>query len=620
MEAAQDMAMTSEPSGRILVAGADTPAKVLRSRCAEWADKPALRRKEKGIWHTTTWGQYYANVRAVALALSDLGLVRGDVVGVLAENRPEWLYADVAAQCMGMIGNGLYPTSSPEQVEYILTHSGTRVVFVEDGEQLDKVLAVRARCPRLIKIVVMDLTGLRTLSDPMAIPFADLMAQGVAATSTRAGDFEAAIDATKDEDVALLVYTSGTTGPPKGAMVTNRNLMFQIASAPQYLNISAGDRTLSFLPLCHIAERIGTAFNPLAMGQIVHFPENSGTVFNDMREVAPHMLFGPPRFWEKLFSQVEIAMQDAIAPARWIYRKAVERGRKVSEHRLAGRAPGAAEQLRFAMLRHLALANVREALGLQNIRCALTGAAPVPPDLLKWYMSIGIDLLEAFGMTETTGFCTATPPDRIKIGFAGVRATDTELKIGADGEILVRGPNVFKGYLGAPDKTAETIDMDGWLHTGDCGEIDPDGYLKITDRLKDIIITSGGKNISPTGIESLLKFSPYISDAVVIGESRNFLTCLIMLDQETVSKFAQDRQVPFTDFASLTRAPEVVALIRETVEGVNGKLARVEQVKDFRIIAELLTAEDEELTPTMKLKRKVVARRYKSLIDEMYPT
>lgn len=607
-----------EAPATFTVAGADTPPKLLRIRCREWRDSPAFRRKEKGIWHTTTWAQYYERVRAIALALRAEGCRPSDVISVLAENRPEWLYSDIAAQCAGMIGNGLYPTSSPEQVEYVLAHSATRLLIVEDGEQLEKVLAVRARCPELRRIVVMDLTGLRALADPQVMPFSALMQRGQELARTEAADFERMIDDTKPDRVALLVYTSGTTGPPKGAMVTHANLMFQIASAPQYLNIAPGDKTLSFLPLCHIAERVGTAFNPLAMGQIAHFPENSGTVFNDLREVAPHMLFGPPRFWEKLYSQVEIAVEDAILPARWAYRRAVEDGRAIAAQRLAQEPVGTLQAARFAMLKTVALANVREALGLQNVKCALTGAAPVPPDLLKWYMAIGIDLLEAFGMTETTGFCTATPPDRIKIGYAGVRARHTQIRIGDGGEVLVRGPNVFKGYLNQADKTAETIDADGWLHTGDCGEIDADGYLKITDRLKDIIITSGGKNISPSGIESLLKFSPYISDAVVIGEGRNYLTCLIMIDQDTVSKFAQDRHVPFTDFASLTRSPEVIALIGDTVAAANAKLARVEQVKDFRIIAELLTAEDEELTPTMKLKRKVVARRYKGLIDEMY--
>ena len=273
---------------------------------------------------------------------------------------------------------------------------------------------------------------------------------------------------------------------------------------------------------------------------------------------------------------------------------------------------------RYAWMQKLVLSNLRSFLGLQNIKTAMTGAAPVPPDLLRWYMAVGIDLLEAFGMTETCGFCTSMPPDRIRIGTAGVRAQGTEIRLGADNEVLVRGPNVFAGYWKLPAKTHEAIDAEGWLHTGDCGEIDADGYLAIRDRLKDIIITSGGKNITPSNIESHLKFSPYVSDAVVIGEGRNYLTCLVMLDQDNVAKFAQDHQVPYTDFASMTRAAEVVALIQAELERVNTKLARVEQIKDFRIIAQLLTAEDDELTPTMKLKRKVVASKYADVIETMY--
>jgi long-chain acyl-CoA synthetase len=274
--------------------------------------------------------------------------------------------------------------------------------------------------------------------------------------------------------------------------------------------------------------------------------------------------------------------------------------------------------LRDRLLQGLALRNIRSFLGLQNCKSALTGAAPVPPDLIRWFLGCGIELREAFGMTETTGFCTATPKGGIQLGWAGVKGPGMEIRTGEANEILVRGPNVFGGYWRLPDKTAEALDAEGWLHTGDCGEIDERGYLAIRDRIKDILITSGGKNITPSHIESLVKFSPYVTDAVVIGDGRKFLTCLVMLDQEHVARHAQEHQVPYTDFASLTRAPEVVALIRAEIEGINPQLARVEQIKDFRIIGELLTAEDEELTPTMKLKRKVIARKYAHLIDSMY--
>jgi long-chain acyl-CoA synthetase len=550
--------------------------------------------------------------------MQSLGLERGQVVCVLAENRPEWLYVDMGAQCMGMVGNGVYPTSSAGQLQHILLDSGSRMLFVENQEQLDKAMEIRAQCPQLQRIVVMDREGLRGFSDPDVEFFDEFLARGLALADTRQALFEASIDSTQAQDLAFLVYTSGTTGAPKGAMTLNRNLVFLLSLATDYLDIQPGDKSVSFLPLCHIAERMSSVYNPLALGLVVHFPENSGTVFNDMREVAPHLVFAPPRFWEKMYSQIDLFMRDAIAPARWAYHTTRAMGAARVEAQLQGQATSPPGLLLRAM-QWLALRNVRIFLGLQNVKSALTGAAPVPPDLIRWYLGCGIELREAFGMTETTGFCTATPKGAIRLGWAGVKAPGTEIRIGKDNEVLVRGPNVFGGYWNLPDKTRESLDDEGWLHTGDCGEINAEGYLAIRDRIKDILITSGGKNITPSHIESLLKFSPYITDAVVIGDGRKYLTCLVMIDQEHVARYAQENQVPYTDFGSLTRAPEVVALIHSEIERINPQLARVEQIKSFKIISELLTAEDEELTPTMKLKRKVIASKYAALIDSMYP-
>ncbi len=608
------------PAMPITFAGSDTPARVFRTRCAEWGERSALRRKVMGLWQSISWQAYYQRARAVGLALTAHGLVRHSVVCVLAENRPEWLYVDMGAQCMGLVGNGIYPTSSPEQVFHILHDSGAHVLFVENQEQLEKALAVRTRCPALRLIVVMDREGLRNLNDADIIFFDDFLAGGerLAENTAQALAFEQAIDAGAPDDLAFLVYTSGTTGAPKGAMISNRNVVFQITQAASYLDVMLGDRSLSFLPLCHIAERMASVFNPLAVGLIVHFPENAGTVVNDLREVAPHVVFAPPRFWEKMVSQIDLTMRDAIKPARWVYAQAREQNRLVVESKLS-RASSVLPDLLGQALQWLAFRNIRRSLGLQNIKSALTGAAPVPPDLIRWYLGMGIELREAFGMTETSGFCTASPPGKIRLGRAGVRAAGTDIRIGASDEIQVRGPNVFAGYWNNPVQTADTIDADGWLHTGDCGAVDAGGYLSITGRIKDILITSGGKNITPSHIENLIKFSPYVTDAVVIGDGRHFLTCLVMIDHEHVAYYAQEQQVPYTDFASLSRAVPILALLRGEIERINSQLARAEQIKDFRLIGELLTAEDEELTPTMKLKRKVVASKYKNLIDEMYP-
>lgn len=595
-----------------------TAVQVFRLRAQQWAERPALRHKRRGLWETIAWKDYYAQARAVGLALQAMGMQRGEVSSILSENRPQWLVADLGAQCMGFVGNGVYPTASEAQLAYILQHSRSRVLFVENQEQLEKVLAVRDQCPDLLRIVVFEREGLRGLRDGAVMFFDELLQQGMA-LSDAAGcaRFEASMDAAQPGDTAFLVYTSGTTGAPKGAMISHRNLVFQMTQAPHYLDAQPGDHSLSFLPLCHIAERMASTFNAMAIGLVVHFPENAGTVVNDMREVQPHVVFAPPRYWEKLYSQVNLFMRDAIAPARMVYQHALDRNRHAVRQRLQLEAGSDAREIP-GWLARLAFGNIRTFLGLQRVKTALTGAAPVPPDLVQWFLSIGVELREAFGMTETCGFCTATPTGAVRLGWAGVPGVGIEVRLGESSEVLVRGANVFAGYWQDPERTREAVDADGWLHTGDCGEINAEGYLAIRDRIKDILITSGGKNITPSQIENLLKFSPYITDAVVVGEGRNYLTALIMIDQEHVARHAQEQQIPYTDFASLTRHADVLALIGQQVEQANGKLSRVEQIKSFRIIDQLLTAEDEELTPTMKLKRRVIATKYAALIEGMY--
>ncbi|MBU6190042.1 MAG: long-chain fatty acid--CoA ligase [Betaproteobacteria bacterium] len=591
---------------------------MLRRRAAQWGGRPALRHKLRGLWHTWTWAMYWEQVRATAHALAARGLRRGAVVSVLAENRPEWLFVDLGAQALGVITNGIYPTSSPEQIAYFLNDSGTELLVVENQEQFDKAWSIRNQCPALRTLVVIDLRGLRALDLEGVIGWETFLGEGRQKIDADASAFEREVEAGSEDDIAFLVYTSGTTGPPKGAMISQRNLMFQLEAAPQYLEVGPGDRGLSFLPLCHIAERLNTVGNPLAMGHVMHFPEHAGTVFNDLREVSPHLVFGPPRFWEKMHSQVRLALDDAPG---WI-RSLADRGVAASLRRVDARLreqPLSAwsrggEAVRAALL----WPNLLSFMGLKDLRTAITGAAPVPPDLLRWYMAIGVVLREAYGLTETCGFCTANPRGAVRLGYAGLRARGTEVKIGANDEVLVRGPNVFAGYWGRAEQTREAIDAEGWLHTGDCGEMDADGYLRIRDRIKDILITSGGKNINPSEIENRLKFNPYIADAVVIGEARPYLTCLVMIDADNVARYAQDRQIPFTDFASLTRTAEVVELVARQIEEVNTGLARVETIKQFRILSQLLSPEDEELTPTMKLKRKVLARKYADLIEAMY--
>jgi long-chain acyl-CoA synthetase len=537
-------------------------------------------------------------------------------VSILAETIPEWIYADMGIMGAGGVSNGIYPTDSAKQVEYIANDSRTRFIFVENEEQLDKFLEVRGRCPTIVKAFLFDTEGLTTFSDPQVMTFEALLELGRAHDRENPGLWEQSISGSKAEELALLVYTSGTTGPPKGAMLSHRNVIFQIANADAFIPLRTEDEQLAFLPLCHVAERTFTVFLPLRSGAIANFAESIDTVPENVREVAPTTFFAVPRIWERFYSGIAIRMKEATWLGRTAYKWAIGIGLKVAETELAGDKPSAALKFLHKVVDWLVLDNIKRVIGMHRVKFAGTGAAPIAPDLIKWYRALGIDMREVYGQTENCGLATGMP-GRIKLGTVGVAAPGTEVKLSPEGEILLRGPHVFMGYYNQPERTAETL-KDGWLHTGDVGTMDNEGYVKITDRMKDIIITAGGKNITPSEIENQLKFSPYISDAVVIGDKRKFLSCLIMIDYDNVAKHAQDNNVPFTDFASLCRAREIGDLIWSEIEKVNQNFARVETIKTYRLIEQQLTAEDDELTPTMKLKRKFVNEKYKGMIDGMY--
>jgi long-chain acyl-CoA synthetase len=601
----------------ILVHGQDTLPRLFRHVVRERGEGVAMREKHLGIWRGISWREYGERAKQVGLGLVALGLRPRDVVSIIADNMPEWLYTDLGVMSVGGVPNGIYTTDSAKQVEYIVNDSGTRFFFAENEEQLDKILEVRSRCPALVKIFVYDMDGLHAFRDEQVMPFEDLLALGERYDREHPGAFDQMVEVARPDDLAILVYTSGTTGPPKGAMLSHRNILFQLGYADFITRLGEGDQQLSFLPLCHIAERTFTVFNPLYTGSTVNFAESIDTVPENIREVAPALFFAVPRIWEKFYSGVALRMREATWVGRLAYDLALKVGLAIADRKIAGRSPSLWQRLAFRGADFLVLDNVKRSIGLHRSRGAATGAAPIAPELIRWYLALGINMLEVYGQTENTGLATAMPPDRIKLGTVGVARPGTEVRLSPDGEILLKGPHVFMGYYGKPEKTAETI-VDGWLHTGDVGTMDPDGFVRITDRMKDIIITAGGKNVTPSEIENQLKFSPYISDAVVIGDRRKYLSCLVMIDHETVAQFAQEKNVPFSNFASLCRAPEVQDLIWGEIERVNRQLARVETIKTFRLIEQLLTPEDEELTPTMKLKRTYVNAKYKDLIDGMY--
>jgi long-chain acyl-CoA synthetase len=580
-------------------------------------ERVAVRQKERGIWEQTTWREIGVIAREITGGLADLGLAPGEVVSILANSSREWLYADLGVLCAGGVTNGIYPTDASSQCEYILTDSSSVGIFLEDEEQLDKILLIRERLPLLRWIVVFDMKGLGNFEDPMVMGLEALRARGRAHAQAHPGDFERRAAARRPEDLAVLVYTSGTTGKAKGAMISHRNMTRSIHhSARNGFDYRETDETLMFLPMCHVLGRIITLLG-VYTGNVTNFAERPDTVAENIREVAPTIMVSVPRLWEKFHSAVTLSVKEASPLQQAAYRAAMAIGLQVAECYLAGRPVPGWLKLRYRFAHWLVLDNVRRMVGLHRTRLAGTGAAPISPELIRWYLALGVPMVEAWGQTELSGVGTCNPITRIRIGSIGRAVSHVELRLSAEGELLVRGETVFMGYLNQPEKTAETL-RDGWLHTGDVCTVDDDGYYHITDRMKDIIITAGGKNVTPSEIENELKFSPYITDAVVIGDRRPYLTALIMIDQDNVEQFAQDRSVPFSDFASLCRAPEVEALIASEVERVNRRFARVEQVKAFRLIDRQLTAEDEELTPTMKLKRTFVQRKYAELVASMY--
>lgn len=603
--------MTATETTPTLLHGCDTVVKLWRQQCLERGERIAHREKDLGIWQSYSWRDYYEHARAIGVALLSMGLERGQPVSILSEDNKEWLYCDLGIAGAGGISNGVYTTDSAEQLAYLVNDSGSAFLFVENDEQLDKYLTVRDQVPTLKKVIVFDRKGLRDFQDPMVMFLDELyeLGNGIADAEQQ---FSASIEQSRPDDIRMLIYTSGTTGAPKGAMISHRNVLFQLAAGEALLEAREEDEQLCFLPLCHILERLVSVEVPIYKGCTVNFAESPETVFENLREVSPNTFAAVPRLWEKIYSSLMTLRDEATGFGRWCFDRALAAGQ--AWHCEKQRSP--LNALRYHFWNLLVLRNVRDLIGMARLRRGTTGAAPISPDQIRWFRALGVPLYEGYGMTETTGVVSLNSREREQVGSVGEPLPETQVRIADNGEVLVRGGHVFAGYWRKPEKTAEDI-RDGWLHTGDVGRLE-DGMLTITGRLKDIIITAGGKNITPAEIESRLKFSPYISDAVVIGDKRKYLTCLIMIDQDNVEKYAQDRQVPFSNFASLCRAKEVLDLIGGIVDEVNKQFAQVEQIKYFRLIDVLLTAEDEELTATMKLKRSFVEKKHKHLIDSMY--
>ncbi len=578
-------------------------------------DAVALREKQLGIWQEYTWRDYYERVRATARMLWEPGVRPGDCVAILSDNCPEWLYADLGAQSIGAMAVGVYQTNPPDDVAYVLNDSAVKVLFCEDQEQVDKAVAIAADTPTVERVVVFDPRGTRDIDDARLMPWEDFLARGMElADETWHRDKLAALD---PEEPSMVVYTSGTTGHPKGAMLSSRNVVPSTVEFCKQTGVGTDDTLLSYLPLCHVAEKIFSIFLPLTAGCVVHFGESIETVQTDLREVSPSVFLGVPRIWEKMNATVSVKMKDSSLLKRKLYELFTRKGAEIGARRLAGKET-AWDKLVWLVGDLTVYRPLQERLGLRNCRLPVSGAAPISADLLGWYHGVGVRICEGYGMTECAGVSHLNMPDANRLGTVGVAAPLVECRVESDGELLLRGPNVFCGYLNKPEATAETIDSEGWLHTGDIAEIDDDGYLRITGRKKEIIITAGGKNLSPEKIENALKTSPYVKEAVAIGDARKFVSALIQIEYDSVADWATRRRITHTSFEDLSSKPEIVELIQAEVHRANDLLARVEQVRAFRLLPKELHQDDGELTATQKVRRRAVHAKFESLIEEMY--
>jgi len=468
----------------------------------------------------------------------------------------------------------------------------------------------------LRSIVVMDMRGVGDLDDGSVTTFAELEATG-AAEAGALDRYRSSAAGLDPEDVAIIVYTSGTTGPPKGAMLSHRNLLAVADAAGEVYEASADDEVLSYLPLCHIAERLFSVINALHSGYVVNFGEGGESFTNDLREVQPTFFLGVPRVWEKMLAGIQIRSGDATWLKRTVHRYWVERGRTIAQRQMNGEARPT-DRLLHGVGWLMLYRSLRHKLGMSRIRVPLSGAAPIAPQVLEFFWSIGIPVREGYGQTENTALCTYTPDDDVRIGTVGKALPGVELRIAPDGEILTRSPGVFKGYFRNPEATSQTVDAEGWLHTGDIGVLDDDGFLTITDRKKDIIITAGGKNVSPSEIENLLKVSPYVREAVVIGDRRKYLTALIGIEYDTVGDWATRRNLAYTTYGDLAGKPEVQELVQGVVDEANESLAQVETIKRFTLLRKELDEEDGELTATQKVKRSAIEQEFADAIEAMY--
>jgi len=592
-----------------------TLPQMLRERARSDAMRVAIRQKEFGIWKPFTWAQYHERACQFALGLAALGLEPGGRLGVISENRIEWVLAQMGAGLMGAVTVGVYPTSPASEVAYVIGHADVDMVVCEDQEQTDKVLEALSELPRLRKIIVIETKGLRSFTPEQRALIATFdEVQQLGRESGQAQRIDEALACQQLDDIGLMIYTSGSTGKPKGAMISWRNIRGVVPGIVERLRLDARASHLSYLPLCHVAEQMLTTFTPIYLGSTVNFGESIRTVQEDLREVAPSMFLGVPRIWEKLHAAISIKMQETGTLRRALFVRAMAACAPLADKpRGAWSMP---ERLRFALYYWLILRALQNFIGLREASVALTGAAPIAPDVVRFFRTLGVPLIEVYGLTESTGMVTGHRLDDVAIGTVGPVTEGVRYRVADNGEFQIRGDMVFAGYYKNPEATAQTI-VDGWLHTGDVVR-EEGGQLKIVDRLKDIMITAGGKNITPSEIENTMKASPFIKECIIVADARKFVGALVMIDFETVGKWAEARRLAFTHFRSLVQTPEVRQLIDEEIARGNAHLAQVAQIRRFHLLTKELDHDDGEVTATMKVRRASIYQAYAPEIEAMY--
>jgi long-chain acyl-CoA synthetase len=601
----------------------DTFPKLARANAQRFPERVAMREKDYGIWQSTTWAAYLADARAIALGLASLGLRRGDKVAIVGDNRPQLYWAVLATQALGGVPVPLYQDSIEKEMEYIVDHAEARFAIVEDQEQVDKLLAVRARCPRLETIVYDDPRGLRAYSETGLMSLAELQEAGRKFEIGHPSYVDEEIDKGHGDDVAIICYTSGTTGTPKGAMLSHRNLIVTARNAAEFEGLRPDEEILSYLPMAWIGDHIFSYAQAILVGFAINCPESAATVLSDLREIGPTYFFAPPRIWESLLTNVMVRIDDCAWPKRRLVRFFLDLAQDLERARLSGQRTSVWRRLLYPLGRLLVYGPLRDNLGMRRVRRAYTAGEAIGPEIFVFFRSLGINVKQLYGMTEASVFVTIQRDGDVHLDSVGTPIKDVELKISPEGEVLYKSPGVFQGYFKNEAATRQVMLESGWMRTGDAGFLDGDGHLKIIDRAKDVSRLADGTMFAPKYIENKLKFSPYVKEAVCVGQDRPFVTTLVNIDLTAVGNWAERRSIAYTSYTDLSQKPEVYELIEHEVGRVNRSLLEDDvlkgaQIRKFLILHKELDPDDEEITRTRKVRRGYIAQKYAALIEALY--